>query len=85
MLVGVKPLEPDTATEVSEPWQQKRYEYSTGFTGLWYTQTVPDGSLDEILVADAYYVATRTWRDDLKLLLHTPIVWYKRCAGRKRN
>ena len=82
MLVGVKPLEPDKVTEITEPWQQKRYEYSAGLTGLWYTQTVPDSPLDEILIADTYYVATRTWRDDLKLLWHTPVAWYKRCADR---
>ncbi len=82
MLVGVKPLEPDNVIEITEPWQQKRYEYSAGLTGLWYTQTVPDSSLDEILIADTYYVATRTRRDDLRLLWHTPRAWYRRCTNR---
>ena len=81
MLVGVKPLEPDAVTEITEPWQQKRFEYSAGFTGLWYTQAVPGSSLDETLVSDAYYVATRTWRTDLRIFFLTPISWFKHRAG----
>lgn len=82
MLVGVKPLEPHKVTEITEPWQKMRYEYSTGLTGLWYTQTVPHSPLDEILIADTYYVATRTGRDDLRLLWHTPGAWFRRRTDR---
>jgi len=74
-LVGVKPLTPAEAAQISESWQEQRYRYPAGLTGLWYTQTTPDSPLDEILMADTYYVATRTWRTDLSLLGQTPFAW----------
>ncbi|MCA9875314.1 MAG: sugar transferase [Anaerolineales bacterium] len=77
-LVGVKPLTEEDVRQISDVWQQKRHESSPGFTGLWYIQTRPDSSLDEILIADAYYVATRNWREDLKLLSQTPAAWWRR-------
>ena len=77
-LVGVKPLTEADIPQISEVWQQKRHEYLAGFTGLWYIQTRPDSNLDEILITDAYYVATRSWREDLKLLARTPITWWRR-------
>jgi len=81
-LVGVKPLSLAEIQQVSEVWQQKRHEYPAGFTGLWYIQTRADSSLDEILIADAYYVATRSWREDLKLLWQTPSAWWQRLQRR---
>ena len=77
-LVGVKPLTPDEAKQIIEPWQERRYEVEPGLTGLWYLQTSWDSSLDEILVADAYYAATRTWLGDLKVMLTTVGVWFRR-------
>ncbi|MBK8988820.1 MAG: sugar transferase [Chloroflexi bacterium] len=77
-LVGVKPLTPEAAAQIREDWQQKRHEYPPGFTGLWYIQTRQGSSLDEILIADAYYVATRSWRTDLNILSQTPAAWRRR-------
>jgi lipopolysaccharide/colanic/teichoic acid biosynthesis glycosyltransferase len=78
LLIGVKPLTPDEIRQITEPWQQKRNEYPAGFTGLWFTQLGPHSNLDEILVSDAYYVATRSWRGDFKLLWQTPKAWWAR-------
>jgi lipopolysaccharide/colanic/teichoic acid biosynthesis glycosyltransferase len=77
-LVGVKPLLPAEATLLNEEWHQKRYECSPGLTGQWYIQTNAESDLEEILVADAYYAATHTWRDDVMLLWHTPAAWLRR-------
>jgi lipopolysaccharide/colanic/teichoic acid biosynthesis glycosyltransferase len=77
-LVGVKPLTPDEAKQITEPWQERRYEVEPGFTGLWYLQTSWDSEFVEILVADAYYAATRTWLGDLKVLFTTVGVWFQR-------
>jgi NDP-sugar pyrophosphorylase family protein len=77
-LVGVKPLTLEEASHVTELWQQKRYDYHAGFTGLWYVQTGAQSEWDEVLVADAYYAATRNWREDFRLLLQTPAGWYRR-------
>jgi NDP-sugar pyrophosphorylase family protein len=77
-LVGVKPLLPEEASKITEAWQLQRHEYQAGFTGLWYVQNGRNSQLDETLIADTYYVATRTWREDLKILRKTPAGWLKR-------
>ena len=66
-LIGVKSLSPDEASKITEKWQQKRNEYDPGFTRLWYIQNHLNSALDEILIMDAYYVATRTWREDIRI------------------
>ncbi len=77
-LIGVKPLSVDDAGKITEKWQQKRNEYASGFTGLWYIQTRSESTLDEVLIADAYYVATRTWREDVRLFWQTIPAWWRR-------
>jgi NDP-sugar pyrophosphorylase family protein len=84
-LVGVKPLLPEDAATLNEEWHQKRYECAPGFTGLWYVQTNARSDLDEVLVADAYYAATHTWRDDMRLLWQTPVAWWKRRRSQRRQ
>lgn len=83
LLVGVKPLNPSEAAQVQEEWAQQRYQWPAGLTGLWYVQGQPGqmAALDDTLVADAYYTATRTWRDDLKLLARTPRAWLRRARS----
>ncbi|NJM04961.1 nucleotidyl transferase [Candidatus Gracilibacteria bacterium] len=81
-LVGVKPLTIAEDATLLEEWQQRRREAPVGFTGLWYTQCPPDADLDNILVADAYYAATRNWREDLRLCLKTPLSWLRRRRAR---
>jgi NDP-sugar pyrophosphorylase family protein len=84
-LVGVKPLLPEEAAALNEEWHQKRYECPPGFTGLWYIQTGAGSDLDEILVADVYYAATRNWRDDLRLLWRTPAAWQNHLRAQHRR
>jgi NDP-sugar pyrophosphorylase family protein len=80
-LVGVKALTATEAAHITEAWQQKRNEYQPGFTGLWYLQTMPGSSLDDTLISDAYYVATRSWREDLKIIKKTPTAWWRRARN----
>ncbi len=77
-LIGVKSLSVDEESKMVEKWQQKRNEYPSGFTGLWYLQTQAEATLDEILIADAYYVATRTWQEDVRIFWQTFPTWWKR-------
>ena len=85
-LIGVKPLTPTEAAQLTEEWHQKRNEVRAGFTGLWYQQTDVSSDLDTVLVTDVYYSATRTWRGDVLILLRTPIAWLRRCtAANTRN
>jgi NDP-sugar pyrophosphorylase family protein len=95
-LVGVKPFSPDEAARVTEEWQQKRWECPPGFTGLWYVQAgaqadlveadlVEAADLDEIVIADVYYAATRNWREDLTLLWRTPGAWWAKIRERKER
>ena len=80
-LIGVRSLSLNETSKMIERWQQKRNEYFPGFTGLWYLQTHSTSTLDEILIADAYYVATRTWRDDLRIFWLTLPAWWKRAKN----
>ena len=77
-LIGVKPLAPGIAAQLTEDWQLRRNECQVGFSGLWYIQTQHGSDLDETLVADAYYAATRDWRVDGRLLWQTPRAWLRR-------
>lgn len=77
-IVGVKPLPVESIDQIQEEWQRKRFECPSGITGMWYIHTDGNSTLDEILVADAYYAATRNWREDAKLMGQTVITWFKR-------
>lgn len=81
-LVGVKPLSAEEAGRLTESWQQTRHGHREGFTGLWYVQTGRDSELDDVLIADAYYAATRNWQQDMGLLLRTPAAWWYRTRER---
>ncbi len=86
--VGVKPLTLAEALHVTEDWQKQRFTRPAGFTGEWYVQPLSAGTLDEVLVADAYYAATCSTRGDLQLLLHTPAAWLshrRRVAPREQR
>jgi NDP-sugar pyrophosphorylase family protein len=84
-LVGVKPLSPEEVGRLDEEWHQKRFECPAGFTGLWYVQPFSGTNLEEILVSDAYYAATHTWWNDLRILLRTPAAWRRRMALDQAN
>ncbi len=84
-LVGVRPIAPDETREFIEEWQQKPFEVQPGFTGLWYVQDHFDRSPDDVLVTDAYYAATRTWWQDLRLLWKTPFAWLRRGLNRRAD
>lgn len=77
-IVGVKPLTAEENEKVQEIWQEKRYDAHPGFTGLWYVQVGRGGTLEEIIVTDAYYAATRSWRWDFRLLFQTFAIWFRR-------
>jgi NDP-sugar pyrophosphorylase family protein len=84
-LIGVKPLHPAEAAQLNEEWHQKRFDHPAGLTGLWYVQTDSRSSLDDVLVIDAYYAATHTWRDDLAILWQTPLAWLRRRRAARRE
>jgi lipopolysaccharide/colanic/teichoic acid biosynthesis glycosyltransferase len=78
VLVGVKPLSPEEVGRLNEQWQQPRHEQRPGLTGLWYINTRPESELDENVVADIYYMAVQSWREDIRILLQTPVSWFRR-------
>jgi NDP-sugar pyrophosphorylase family protein len=79
-MVGAKPLAVG-AEPAGEAWFEKIYELRPGFTGAWYVYTRRESDLDEVLIADAYYAVTRSFRRDVKLLLLTPAAWLNRLRG----
>ncbi len=84
-LVGVAPLHPDQVLLLQEEWHQRRYDYLVGFTGLWYIDLKPDSTLEEMIVADVYYVATHSWRQNLRIIWETPGAWWHRRRYRRHK
>jgi lipopolysaccharide/colanic/teichoic acid biosynthesis glycosyltransferase len=84
-LVGVKSLPPETAERIVEPWQRKRYDYQAGFTGLWYTETLPHADFDEQCIVDAYHAAIHNWRNALQCLWRTPGAWWRRMGNSRHG
>jgi NDP-sugar pyrophosphorylase family protein len=80
-LVGVKPLATDTVNQMTEEWQKTRFSVPAGVTGLWYVRTEANTTLDQVLIADAYYAAMHNWKEDLKIVLQTPKAWFDRLQG----
>jgi NDP-sugar pyrophosphorylase family protein len=78
VFVGVKPLEINIVNQLTEDWQKTRFSVPAGMTGLWYLKTDSTPSLDQTLIADTYYAAMRSWKEDLKILLQTPGVWFEK-------
>jgi lipopolysaccharide/colanic/teichoic acid biosynthesis glycosyltransferase len=74
-LVGVKPLNIEISDRLTEDWEKTRFSQPEGVTGLWFLRTDENSTLDEILITDSYYAATRTWKEDLMILLQTPLAW----------
>ncbi len=78
--VGVKPLSPEDVGQLTEEWQKVRFGVPAGVTGLWYLQANEDALFDQVLIADAYYTATRNMVGDLSILWQTPGAWLKQVA-----
>jgi len=78
--VGVKPLSPEDEGQLTEEWQKVRFGVPAGVTGLWYLQANEDALFDQVLIADAYYTATRNMMGDLSILWQTPGAWLKQVA-----
>ncbi|MFK7804098.1 MAG: sugar phosphate nucleotidyltransferase [Anaerolineae bacterium] len=75
--VGVKPLLPEEADLLIEEWHFQRYSFSAGFTGLWYTECTDGAKDDASLIYDIYYVAVRSFKEDLRILIKTPSRWIR--------
>lgn len=85
-LVGEKALLPNEVFVANhEAWDRMQEDYAPGFTGLWYVETGNDAELLEVLVTDAYYMATRSTLSDLKLLVRTPVSWARRTLGKEQR
>jgi NDP-sugar pyrophosphorylase family protein len=83
-MVGVKPLSPTDKTLLNEPWQKSRNVCYPGFTGLWYTEHSHQVDLEDILVTDAYYAATRHWRKDISIVWLTVVTWFRKVFAQFR-
>ena len=81
--VGVAPITPAQAASITEDWQRERFQSPVGWTGLWFTSNVHHTDLDNIFVADTYYVAVRNRRENLGIIWRTPLAWWQRAIQSK--
>jgi lipopolysaccharide/colanic/teichoic acid biosynthesis glycosyltransferase len=56
-----------------EPWQHARHAVKPGLTGLWQVTARGDGEMHEHTDLDIEYVRKVTFRQDMKIMLRTPI------------
>ncbi len=70
-LVGIKPMTEEEAASVSEDWLRHVGQAPAGFTGLWQIQGGDDLPLEETIAVDAYYAASKSLWNDLRILLWT--------------
>lgn len=77
-LVGLSPLLVGGEHRIPEMWWFLRQSHEPGFTGLWYVQAGENDDLDDRLIADAYYLATRNFWRDVSIFLRTPFAWWKK-------
>ena len=81
LLVGPRPI---TFGELAE-YGSARWHYLSvrpGITGLWQVSGRSDLSYAERVALDTRYVETRTWRQDLLILLRTVLVVLRRDGAR---
>ena len=74
-LVGIRPLSTKEFQTLEEVWQQDHRNHYSGFTGLWYLEKRRCREPSEMVIADVYYGATRTWMEDMRILMKTPFAW----------
>ena len=81
-LIGLKPVVTEAESGLRASWQLEQDRAPAGFTGLWYVQTTGISPLEENLVADAYYLVTRSWAQDWRILRRTPAAWVRRARSK---
>jgi NDP-sugar pyrophosphorylase family protein len=77
-LVGTMPMTVGQAIKIYEDWHTIQPQHRPGFTGLWYVKGHDEQGLDNIVIADAFYLATQTRKQDIQLLWETPRAWLRR-------
>jgi NDP-sugar pyrophosphorylase family protein/lipopolysaccharide/colanic/teichoic acid biosynthesis glycosyltransferase len=83
-MVGLKPVLSEAECQIRADWQLEQDEAPAGLSGLWYIQADDDSTLEDGLIADAYYLATRSWAQDWKIFRRTPAAWYQRARGKAK-
>ena len=71
-LVGPRPLEPDVAASVDRAAMDERCRVAPGVTGLWQVSGRSDLSIAEMICVERRYLAMRSRKTDLGILLRTP-------------
>jgi lipopolysaccharide/colanic/teichoic acid biosynthesis glycosyltransferase len=71
-LVGPRP-ELVNIVDNYEPWQHARHAVKPGLTGLWQVTARGEGAMHEHTDLDIEYADKVTFRNDLKIMLKTPI------------
>lgn len=77
-LVGVQPMYKNKMRQLTEDWQFQKFNYSCGFTGLWYVQDPSIVNSESSIIFDIYYVAMRNFRDDMSIFAKTPLTWWSK-------
>jgi len=70
-LIGPRPELPEIVGRY-EPWQHHRHDVKPGVTGLWQVSARGDAPMHEATDIDIAYVENVTFRQDVKIVVHTP-------------
>jgi lipopolysaccharide/colanic/teichoic acid biosynthesis glycosyltransferase len=67
-IVGAQPLSDEDLAEITGKWQELRQDNTRGLFHIWESEGDADTSFEEKLVMENFYAATRSWKEDLKIL-----------------
>ncbi len=79
-LVGPRPAIPYEVEEY-QPWYNERFDVVPGMTGLWQVSGKNLLSFDEMVRLDIRYARGRSFRQDVNILLRTPLVVFSQMQG----
>ena len=81
-LVGLKPVMLEEEKRIREAWRLEEENAHAGFTGEWYLHTDEHSPLEDSLIADTYYLATPRMVQYWRILIRTPVAWFRKVRRR---
>jgi lipopolysaccharide/colanic/teichoic acid biosynthesis glycosyltransferase/serine acetyltransferase len=84
LLVGNRPMDPESAFAITEEWRRTRFKCQAGIISILDTDEVEETTEEEQVIAEGYYAVHRTLWMDMSILARGVWRLFWRMLGRKR-